>query len=30
VNMRLATFVDPLKGSDPRVGIVRGDTIVLG
>jgi 2-keto-4-pentenoate hydratase/2-oxohepta-3-ene-1,7-dioic acid hydratase in catechol pathway len=26
--MRLATFVDPLRGSDPRFGIVRGDAIV--
>src|SRR6201991_1656089 len=26
--MRLATFADPLKGSDPRFGIVRGDAIV--
>jgi acylpyruvate hydrolase len=26
--MRLATFVEPRCGSDPRFGIVRGDTIV--
>lgn len=26
--MRLATFADPLKGSEPRFGIVRGDTII--
>jgi 2-keto-4-pentenoate hydratase/2-oxohepta-3-ene-1,7-dioic acid hydratase in catechol pathway len=26
--MRLATFVDPQRGNDPRFGIVRGDEIV--
>src|SRR6201999_1379262 len=26
--MRLATFVDPLKGHDARIGIVSGDAIV--
>lgn len=26
--MRLATFVDPQRGNDPRFGIVRGDDIV--
>ena len=26
--MRLATFVDPQKGNDPRFGIVSGDTII--
>jgi acylpyruvate hydrolase len=26
--MRLATFVDPLRGSDPRFGIVSGENIV--
>src|SRR5258705_341990 len=28
VNMRLATFVDPLKGNDARFGIVSGEKIV--
>src|ERR1700748_1042185 len=26
--MRLATFVDPHRGNDPRFGIVRGDDII--